>query len=371
MESLMKSGKRSWEIATVLTCVLVATACNFTEYRAPSLESISAFDRAGSVLPQVTAGDYATGVKAGTGPYRIVSGDVLSVQVSPREGGVEFAAVRADSLQGGVPARVAADGNIRLPFATEDVKVVGMSMAEAEDAITKLYYPKYLRQTPLVFVQVREYQTQAVSISGGVPKPGRYEQRSDRMTLLSLLSEAGGIAQNGTPVIRITRKGTADEKAKTILLAATRGYALGEDVMLEPGDSVEVETIPANTFTVIGLVNGPGRFEYQQGATVNLIQALAYAGGVNWVANPRFARVYRSDSEGNLVTADFPLSDGRTPLGAATAVLKPGDVVAVEQTKETATMLFLAKTIQAGFNLDLGMIYTVGQDVRFSGDGND
>jgi polysaccharide export outer membrane protein len=306
----------------------------------------------------------------GTDPYKIVPGDVLSVQVSPREGGLEFAPVRADALQVGVPARVAPDGNIQLPYAVEDIKVSGMTMAEAEKAIVELYYPKYLRQTPLVFVQMREYQTQPVAISGGVVKPGRYQQRADRMTLLSLLSEAGGLAQNGTPVIRITRPGAPDEKAKTILLSATRGYALGEDVALEPGDTVEVETIPANSFKVIGLVNGPGRFEYQAGSKVTLIQAISYAGGINWVADPRFARVYRRDHDGRIVTADFKLSDGITPLGAAATIIKPGDVVAIEQTKETAAMLFLAKTLEASLRFDVGMIYTMGQDVRFSGDGN-
>jgi protein involved in polysaccharide export with SLBB domain len=243
-----------------------------------------------------------------------------------------------------------------------------MSMSEAEDAITKTYYPKYLRQTPLVYVQVRDYQTQPVSISGGVSKPGRYEERADRMTLLSLLADAGGLAQNGTPVVRITRQADGtDNKEKTILLTATHGYALGEDVALQTGDTVEVETIPSNSFTVIGLVNGPGRFEYQPGSQVSLIQALAYAGGVNWIANPKFARIYRRDAKGSLVTADFKISDGKTPLGAATAAIKPGDVVAVEQTKQTASMLFLEKTIQAGLNLDVGVVYTMGKDVRFSG----
>jgi protein involved in polysaccharide export with SLBB domain len=141
-------------------------------------------------------------------------------------------------------------------------------------------------------------------------------------------------------------------------------------VALTAGDSVEVELIPAASITVIGLVNSPGRFDYQAGTQVTLIEALGYAGGINFVANPKFARIYRRDAEGNLITADFALSDGRTPLGAASAYLKPGDVIAVEETKETAAMLFIAKTIQASLGISAGVVYTVGRDVRFSGSGN-
>ncbi len=343
------------------------TGCNFTSYHKPTSESMKAFDMAGSVLPEVKAGDYASPVKAGNGPYRIVPGDVLGVQVAPREGGENFSAVGSTSLTTGVPARVMLDGSVRLPYALENVKLTGMTLAEAEDAITALYFPKYLKQPPLVFVQVKDYQTESVSVSGGVVKPGRYDQRTDRMTLLSLLADAGGIAQNGTPVVRIHRRDEKTSEAKTILLTATHGTAIGDDVALLPGDSVEVEMIPTNTFTVIGLVNAPGRFEYQTGANVSLIQAIAFAGGINWIADPKFARVYRRDAQGNLVTVDFDLSDGKTPLGGATVMLKPGDVVAVEQTARTAAMLFLAKTIQASLNLDMGAIYTIGKDVRFSG----
>ena len=324
-----------------------------------------AFNEAGAVLPQAHPGDYATAAKASSTRYRIVVGDSLVVQVAPREGGETFSTVRTDSTQAGMLMHVASDGTIRLQFASEPVKVAGLTVGEAEEAITALYYPKYLKQAPLVYVKVNDYQTQTVAISGGVSKPGRYEERSDRMTLLSLLSDAGGISASGTPVVRIHRQ--IKEKDATILLNASHGTALGDDIALEPGDSVEVTTIPANSITVIGLVTTPGRFDYQTDTQITLIQALAYAGGINWVADPRFARVYRRDANGNLVTADFKLSDGKTPLGAANVVLKPGDVVAVEQTKETAALLFAEKTIQASLGINVGTIYTFGSDVRYRG----
>jgi protein involved in polysaccharide export with SLBB domain len=367
MMNRMQVRLRTMGHALLILPLLAVGGCNVTKFQPPTEDSMRAFNEAGAVLPQANPGDYATGAKATLGRYRLGPGDGLLVQVAPREGGGTLSTVGPDSLQAGMPAHVAADGTIKLQYATENVKVAGMTVAEAEDAITALYCPKYYKLPPLVYLKVMEKQTQTVAISGSVVKASRYELSSDRMTLLSLLSEAGGISAGGTPVVRIHRAATEKDGDKTILLNATHGTALGDDIALEAGDSVEVETIPSNSITVIGLVNAPGRFDYQNGSQINLIQALGYAGGINWIADPRFARIYRRDTNGNLVTADFKLSDGKTPLGAATVVLKPGDVVAVEQTKETAALLFAQKTIQASLGLNLGVIYTLGSDVRYRG----
>ncbi|HEY4328594.1 MAG TPA: polysaccharide biosynthesis/export family protein, partial [Phycisphaerae bacterium] len=142
---------------------VIFAGCNFTHYQAPTAASRSAFEAAGAILPQVKPGDYAEAARALPGPYHIGVGDVLGVQVSPREGGETFSAIRADALQAGIPARVSAEGAIRLPYSAEDLKVAGMTLVEAEAAITTLYYPKYVKEPPIVFAQMREYQTQSVA----------------------------------------------------------------------------------------------------------------------------------------------------------------------------------------------------------------
>ena len=91
-------------------------------------------------------------------------------------------------------------------------------------------------------------------------------------------------------MIRIHRQDEDTKKEKVIMLTSSQGTGLSEDIQLTTGDTVEVDSIPSSSFTVIGLVNTPGRFDYQQGGQVNLIQALAYAGGINWIADPKFMR---------------------------------------------------------------------------------
>jgi protein involved in polysaccharide export with SLBB domain len=367
--SFMRNGTRiRTRIASTLGLLLL-TACTVTEYQPPTPAALAAFENAGPVLPPSKPGDFA-GLRPTVGPYRVSSGDVLSILVSPRSGGEAFSAIKLQTTETGLPTRVAQDGTIQLPFAGESLKVQGLTLQEVEQAIVHLYNPKYLKDPPLAFAQVREYQTQQVTVTGGVGRPGRYDLRADRMTLLSALAEAGGVGQLGTGVVRVRRAPTEGQDEKVIVLTPSRGGADLRDIQLLPGDAVEVEIVPANSFIVIGLVRGPGRFDFPPGTTVTLLQALAAGGGVDWVAAPKFARVYRRDAEGNLVSADFKLADENRPLGAANAVLKPGDVVVVEHTVRTAARTIFAQIVRASVGFDVGAVFTTGQDVRFSGDSN-
>lgn len=363
--------QRIWKRGSVVAILAVAAlaGCSTTEYQQPTDETLKAFENAGPVLPTVKAGAYA-GAKPYTGAYKLIVGDVLSIQVAPREGGEAFSTVRTDFTQVGIPCRVSQTGTIRLPFLLDELKVVSLTMVEAEKAITDLYYPKFLKQPPLVYATIREYQTQVATITGFVGKPGRYDQRSDRMTVMSLISDAGGVSQAGTAVLQIKRaKPKAEEQGKVILLTAQFGNTIEDDIPLESGDAVVVASIPINTYTVIGLVRGPGRFDYPPNSPVSLVQAIAMAGGIDWVGDPKFARIYRRDARGQLVSADFQISDGKTLLGAANTLLKPGDVVALEHTERTAARQVLKEMLRTGLGFDISGVFTFGKDVRSGGGG--
>ena len=118
------------------------------------------------------------------------------------------------------------------------------------------------------------------------------------------------------------------------------------DVALQDGDRVVVERLVVPLFTVIGLVNRPGNFEYPPEVHYNLIQALGFAGGLDLRLDPRYAVVYRLQADGSVVQAAFQIRDpkeqGALAVGAAVAV-KPGDIIAVEHTPRTRTREFLDK----------------------------
>ncbi len=106
-------------------------------------------------------------------------------------------------------------------------------------------------------------------------------------------------------------------------------------------------------FTVVGLVNGPGNFPYPPDAQYNFMQALAFAGGLNPVAEPHYATIYRLKGDGAIVSATLKFTDGSKLTDAWTTLIKPGDIVDVAHTPRTRTNLFL----QSIFRITVGAFW--------------
>ncbi|MBE0534679.1 MAG: SLBB domain-containing protein [Phycisphaerae bacterium] len=147
-------------------------------------------------------------------------------------------------------------------------------------------------------------------------------------------------------------QGNANQRAAALLLPVKGLNVPFADVALEGGAVVEVTALNPEVFTVVGLVKKSGAFPYPPDVQYNLLQALAFAGGVDEVADPRFIRVYRQAADGSLVDATFAIN-GTSPVGAPAIAIKPGDVVAVEQTPRTHRNLLLAEifAVRVGANL--------------------
>jgi protein involved in polysaccharide export with SLBB domain len=107
-----------------------------------------------------------------------------------------------------------------------------------------------------------------------------------------------------------------------------------KDVALLDGDRIEVERLNPEIFTVMGLVNKPGAYPYPPGVKYTLLQALAFGGGLDDIAEPHYVRVYRQTADGSVVDATFSVA-GTGLTAAANIPIRPGDVVAVEQTERT------------------------------------
>lgn len=102
-------------------------------------------------------------------------------------------------------------------------------------------------------------------------------------------------------------------------------------------------------FTVMGLVKNPNAFPYPPDVQYNLMESLAYAGGLDMVADPRFVKVYRQDSNGEIVSATFSI-DSKAFTDAYSVAIKPGDVIYVDHTLRTRINQFIADV----FNFRVG-----------------
>ena len=126
------------------------------------------------------------------------------------------------------------------------------------------------------------------------------------------------------------------------------------DVVLEEGDTVVVEPPREQSISVVGLVTRPGNMPYPPGAQYNLIQAIAFAGGLDLVADPRYVSVYRLAPDGEIVSTTFQLVNPhhRQQLTESLSLpLRPGDVVSVEHTLRTRTNVFFDRV----FRISLGL----------------
>ncbi len=352
-----------------LALTLCLTGCS-DQVRMPTQEELAAFERAGAVTPTVDMSRIQK-AKLKTGPYRVVPGDVLEFTMPALLQAVTAAEVQAAQArnQADFPylCRVRDDGMIILP-AVGPMAVEGLSLAQIEEQVTEAY-KNYVVLQPSVFVRVAEYRTSKAYIAGAVEQPGVYDLRADQMTLSYLLTQAGGISEAGAAVVRIVRSGdqpnAGNEGASAtngeetpILLPVVNTNIPYRDISLDEGDTVVVEPIQMPLFSVLGLVTRPGNIPYPPGAEYNLTQAIAFAGGLDPVARPYYVTIYRLHADGTVARAPFRLLKDGEFTDALSTPIRPGDVIAVEETPRTRTNVMVREL----FRINTG-IYISGRDL--------
>jgi len=167
----------------------------------PTSAQLMEFENAGPVHSSVDM-DRLVRAKIGGGAYQVVPGDVLELTMPIILRVVTAEEPRIPEQSTPYICRVSDRGTITLPIVGE-IEAAEKSLGEIESAIIDAYYPKYAVTRPSVFARILEYKTAKVSVTGAVEKPGIYELRSDKMSLVALLMEAGGIIDKGAALIRI------------------------------------------------------------------------------------------------------------------------------------------------------------------------
>jgi polysaccharide export outer membrane protein len=189
--------------------------------------------------------------------YVVGEGDVLQVTVL---GNPDLATT----------ARVTREGQIRLPLIGQ-VPVAGVALPRIADMVSDRLADGYLVD-PQVTVSVQEYRSLKVTIIGMVNRTGVYDFR-DRLTLLELLSRAGGLSPDAdsSAVVMSRAGGSRTVDLRGLLTLGN----ISLDVELRDGDSVFVA--PAPKFSIAGEVRRPGEYRLEEGMTA--IRAVTLAGG--------------------------------------------------------------------------------------------
>jgi len=239
--------------------------------------------------------------------YRVGVGDVLDIRVAE------------------VPTRestlftILADGAIEYPLLSQPITVAGLTLDEIS---ARLAGEIKVIKGPRILVNIRDYSSHGVIVTGLVDSPGRKALRREAVPLYTVLAEAlpRAEASNAT----IVRRGQSGQLLK---LSVQKDMA----TLVLPGDTIRItgNSEPASQFFYVGgRVISPGEKEFHAGMT--LTQALLACGGTTREAG-NAAKIFRRNSTGFLTSSDYDLraiQEGRTP----DPLLQPGDRIEVGQT---------------------------------------
>jgi polysaccharide export outer membrane protein len=158
---------------------------------------------------------------ATNGSYRIGPLDVLDITV-----------FQVPELTKSV--QVGDNGIINLPLIGE-VNVGGKTPNEVERDLTSKLGAKYL-QNPQVSVYVKEYNSQSVTVSGAVNKPGVYPIKG-KTSLMQAIAMAGDLNPNSDSSILVLRHTDGKRMAGRFDLSAIQNGS-ADDPTLQAGDQI-------------------------------------------------------------------------------------------------------------------------------------
>lgn len=202
-------------------------------------------------------------IAATAGSYTIGPQDQLSITV-------------ADEAELTGKFRVDNDGSFIFPYLGR-VAAAGKTLVELQRALTRDLANGYLKN-PQVRVEVDQYKSQSVFVSGEVRVPGKITMAGN-MTLLEALGQAGSPTPNASSEIVITRRGQGPNAEVEEIRVNRREVETGraaQDFSLHDGDVIFVPK--AQTFYISGMVRNPGSYVLDPGMTIE--QAIALAGGL-------------------------------------------------------------------------------------------
>jgi len=175
--------------------------------------------------------------------------------------------------------RVAEDGTITLPL-LGSVRVEGLSKNAVEDRLKVLLEEKWLENAQ-VSVFIKEYQSKQVAVIGAVENPGMYKLVG-KLTLLQVISEAGGFTEKVSNEIFVLRNNAGGEAASLVIdleeLLQNGNQKL--NLPLQPGDVINVPVDTVIHVYVFGAVGRPGALDVKKSDGITLLQAIAQAGGI-------------------------------------------------------------------------------------------
>ncbi|HSL84441.1 MAG TPA: polysaccharide biosynthesis/export family protein, partial [Thermoanaerobaculia bacterium] len=174
---------------------------------------------------------------------------------------------------------VTKDGTLRLPL-VGSVQAEGLTEEELAVSLQALLEENFLRRAS-VSVEVVQFLSRPISVLGAVRKPGSLDYLG-RVSLLEVLTAAGGLADTHGPTIQILRRASNGLTDQVTIPVAGLLERADADLNL-PIFANDLITVPAAeevTVYLLGEVGGAGAITFRRGERITRLSALARAGGL-------------------------------------------------------------------------------------------
>ncbi len=216
--------------------------------------------------------------------------------------------------------RVLKSGEVVLPL-INSVKIGGMTVTEANRTIRDLYAKDYLVD-PKITLTIAEYSQDFISVIGAVQGPGQFPMPvSGKFDLSAAIASAGGLAPGANPNgIVLTRAGGGTSTHSISAIESGK-------IQVGPGDRVVVQLSPFvnKTATILGQVGKPGPIPFPIDGRLDIVTAIAQAGGFTPLSNPKKVNINRN---GRVTTINVR---EMTESGNTRYFLHPDDIVTVAE----------------------------------------
>jgi len=316
----------------------------------------------------------SSSARASPHDYVIGNGDVIDVDVF-------------DVKELSREVRVSQTGSIGIPLVPVRLHVAGLTEVQTEQKIAEVLEANGLVSHPQVSVSVKERKSKPITVVGAVQHAMVYQ--ADRpVTILEVLAEAGGIANDAGDTVIVTRPSTEpladssdppsigpEDAAKTPKESDARANppALNEppplsntitinlnelvesgsatnNIILQAGDIV---TVPhAGIAYILGAVSKPGGYVMANDRSqMSTLKLLALSGGLSRTARKDRAVIIRKDSQGQQheVAIDLKKMMERT---AEDVSLQPSDILYVP---DSASKQAMYRALEFGLALGAGV----------------
>lgn len=198
------------------------------------------------------------------------------------------------------------------------VSLAGLTPSEGEARIAEQLRKGDFVKNPQVSIVVTQVRANQVNVLGYVARPGRVPLDIAGMRLSEILALSGGVTSDGAESVLISGQRDGKPFSRTIDLPRIfTPEGRGDDIVMQPGDSVWVDRVPV--VYLYGEVQRPGQVRMARGMSV--MQALASAGGLTLRGTQRGLQLHRRGATGAVQTLSPGLND----------TLRDGDVLYVQE----------------------------------------